>query len=398
MKRWAASLATLLFSFAAYAVPNLVNYQGTLLDNNNIPVTQANVPIIISIWDDATSTATANRKYQENHTVNVDDGVFSLQIGSGSSAIGTFNPALFDTAGNLFLQLNINGEDLLPRVRFLTAPYTMQSENSARFGNQLPTFYATASALSSLQSQVNALQIPSAETLCKATYGSVWVTSQSLCVGGASDLSNKDLTGETLSTVRLRGANLSGTKLSNAVIWNAFIQNVTLNTNSLFDGVAFLNSTIDNVDFSNISLATTGLNYVFTNNLIGCPTALPANWSCIQYSTAPVRYRLVGPYARFANDADLNNIMWQGTVAAPVMFPSQLQGVNFSENLFRYCMFPNNVNFTNANLYGAKFVGCTFGDGVTWSNTICPDGSKSSDSNNAGTCFGHGVTQQASYP
>ena len=50
------------------------------------------------------------------------------------------------------------------------------------------------------------------------------------------------------------------------------------------------------------------------------------------------------------------------------------------------------ANFTNANLTGANLKGANFKDatmtGMTWLNTICPDGTNSNNDNN--TCKGHG--------
>ena len=44
------------------------------------------------------------------------------------------------------------------------------------------------------------------------------------------------------------------------------------------------------------------------------------------------------------------------------------------------------ANLTNANLTGANLTGAKV-NGVTWSNTLCPDGTKSDA--NGHTCVGH---------
>ena len=46
---------------SAVTIPNMTNYQGRLLDNNGIPVTQTNVSIEISLWDDLVSISAANK-------------------------------------------------------------------------------------------------------------------------------------------------------------------------------------------------------------------------------------------------------------------------------------------------------------------------------------------------
>lgn len=386
MKKIAATLLLLGMTALAHAVPTLVNYQGTLLDNNNIPVTQSNVPIVVSIWDHASSTATGNRKYQENHTVNVNDGNFSFPIGSGSSPIGTFNANLFNTSSTLYLQLNINGEDLLPRVRFLSAPYTLQSVNSGLLGNQPPTFYATASALNALQNQVNNLQIPSAESLCRATYGAVWINSQGLCVGGSVDLYEKDLSGENISGVRLDGAIFQKAKFSNALMKNSVMRNVKFAANTLLDFTNLTGSTLVAADLTGVDFSKTVLAGLYSDQITDCPQSLPDNWYCVQVSDAPKLYRLIGPTARFADDREVGPAEWHGT-----SFPTMLQGVNFKQNLFRNCSFPVSVKLNNANLFGASFATCSFSSSTVWGNTTCPDGTNSSDPANEGSCFNHGV-------
>lgn len=376
-------LTTLLINTLAYAVPGLINYQGTYLDNAGVPVTQANTPVVISIWNDAQSTDPLNRKYAENHIVNVDDGVFSLKIGAGNTPVGTFNAQLFDTASTLYLQLTINGEVMLPRVRFLSAPYTLQSENAARLGNQPANYYASAISVSTLAASINAME----ERLCKATWGSRWISSLPLCVGGAVDVSDIDLSGLDLAGVRLDGAVATKTQFDNADLSRAYIRNLLFAagkppffpSSNLKDATLTHITSLDDVILSSIN--PTGL---YSNELGSCPAALPENWYCIpamsDNNTPP--YRLVGPDARFADDPDLPPATWVNTV-----FPDKLNGVNFRSNVFRNCTFPNETVLTDANFLGARIIGCSY-DNLVWDNTICPDGSISD--NNDGTCVGHG--------
>jgi uncharacterized protein YjbI with pentapeptide repeats len=75
-----------------------------------------------------------------------------------------------------------------------------------------------------------------------------------------------------------------------------------------------------------------------------------------------------------------------------------LTGATFSQATFTGTQFlPNSTNritggdfsnahFTNANLDGIEFLDAIF-TGVTWSNTVCPDGTNSN--NNGNTCAGH---------
>ncbi len=83
------------------------------------------------------------------------------------------------------------------------------------------------------------------------------------------------------------------------------------------------------------------------------------------------------PYANL-QDCDLVDIN---------LSSANLTGANFTDaNL-------TGANLTDANLTGANLTGANLADanllGVTWSNTTCPDGSKSD--NHDGTCVGYGI-------
>ncbi len=381
-------LVAITIAASVHAIPAYINYQGTLLNDSGVPVTQNNVPVVISIWDHATNTAAANKKYQESHTVNVDDGNFSFAIGSGSSPVGTYNAALFDTAGERYLQLNVNGEDMLPRVRFLSAPFTLQSQNTQTLGNFPPAYFASASALAALQNQVNNLQIPSAENMCRATFGAVWIASQNFCLGGSVDASDHDFNKEDLTGVHLRNAKLIKTNLSQTQLRNACIFNTSFSPETLFGDANFFGSAVVGASFENINLKTTFLSGLYTDGITECPAQgdLPEAWECIPVTEAPKTYRLVGPGVSFSARCDLPAAKWEG-----VTLPGALLGADFSHNLFRNCTLQGGTNFKDANLYGAKFIGCSVYSPIVFNNTTCPDGTNSDDTSNDGTCFGHGV-------
>jgi uncharacterized protein YjbI with pentapeptide repeats len=142
------------------------------------------------------------------------------------------------------------------------------------------------------------------------------------------------------------------------------------------------------MQMTNINLATATLTNLYTNNLLSCPltSALPANWSCVTYDGS--LKRLIGPNARFYSvNGEVQPAGW-----SVIVFPANLTGVNFMYNQFHTCSFNNSSNFTNANFRGATFTSCNISPGgtVTWSNTICPDGSNT-NTNGKGTCVGQGM-------
>ena len=125
-------LAAALLGMAAPAwgqVPELVNYQGLLLDANGLPI-GGSVNIEIGVWNDPNSTSLGDLLYQEAHTgVGVVDGVFDLQLGGGAFPVGTFDAALFSDPDR-WLQLIVEGQSLSPRQRLLSVPYAMQCQEA----------------------------------------------------------------------------------------------------------------------------------------------------------------------------------------------------------------------------------------------------------------------------
>lgn len=165
----------------AIAPPAWINFQGRLLDNNGIPVTQNNMAFVVKIWTDPASTLPANLKYSESHTVNVSDGVYSFPVGSGTPISGSYGASLYANNSVLWLEITVQSETLLPRHRLLSAPYTNHSGNSENLGGQGIAYFGTAAADNYLQGQINGLQdqinnLPGGgglQSLCEAT-GNIW--------------------------------------------------------------------------------------------------------------------------------------------------------------------------------------------------------------------------------
>jgi len=253
MKRFIAYLILILFPVAALAVPGTINYQGRLLDNNGIPVTQADMTFVISIW----SAASAGSKiYEETHGVDVDDGVYSFQIGGGTGGTPVWNPSgFFNTASPRFVQLVVNGEILSPRHQLLSAPFTLQSGNSDALGGQGINYFGTAAQVNSLQNQINDLtgQIENLQlgmiNLCNASGTSKWSYNNNLCFGGTPSCKSLDFSNENLAGVTLNGADCTGAKFNKAII-----------SNSTYNATDF--SGADFAEAGNMELVQWGLNTI----------------------------------------------------------------------------------------------------------------------------------------
>lgn len=181
----------------AVAPPAWINFQGRLLNSSGVPVTQSNMAFIVSIWSDPTSTnQPAHLKYRESHVVNVDDGVYSFPVGSGTPVPCTgcgYGASLYANNTTLWLEITVQGETLSPRHRLLSAPYTNHAGNSENLGGQPAGYFGTAATDNYLQGQINGLQdqinnLPPGggaglESLCVAT-GNIWDRDKGLCEKG----------------------------------------------------------------------------------------------------------------------------------------------------------------------------------------------------------------------
>jgi len=126
-----------IFSPAASAAngpPNLMTYQGYLIDNNQKPLglpTPANYPVVFRIYDESDG---GTRLWSEQQVVTVDNGNFSVILGEGTPVAGEANPTTLagafvgNSADRRFLGLTVtlggNPVVIQPRLRLLPAPYS----------------------------------------------------------------------------------------------------------------------------------------------------------------------------------------------------------------------------------------------------------------------------------
>ncbi len=115
------ALVSLLATAALAATPSQVAYQGLLLDSNGAPVTGV-VSIRVTLYDDL---LVGNALWTESHgAVDVLDGVYSIELGSFTPLTG----AILES-GSVFLEIEIDGETLIPRQQLLAVPYALEAGN-----------------------------------------------------------------------------------------------------------------------------------------------------------------------------------------------------------------------------------------------------------------------------
>jgi hypothetical protein len=108
----------------AYAVPNLLPYQGRLTDIAGAPL-NGNVTVRFALYSDSLGTT---ELWNESRDVTVANGLFSITLGTGTAI-----PASAFTGTDLFLGLRVAADaaDMLPRQRVASVAFAMQAASAA---------------------------------------------------------------------------------------------------------------------------------------------------------------------------------------------------------------------------------------------------------------------------
>jgi len=115
---------SVLSSFTAYS-PHILSFRGQLTDDSNNPITAANTPLRIAIYNDAIATHAA-LLWEETINVNPDpNGMFSAFIGSNNP----IPPSIFSEGKPLWLGVTISDSpELTPRQQLGNVAKALDSE------------------------------------------------------------------------------------------------------------------------------------------------------------------------------------------------------------------------------------------------------------------------------
>lgn len=114
--------------------PDKLTYQGFLTDQDGVPLGNSapiNKTVIFRIYDMALSGVI---KWAEQQSVTIDKGHFSVLLGQGTAVAGPWPslPIVFTgvDASERYMQITVDGTDLLPRLQFLSAPYALLAKSA----------------------------------------------------------------------------------------------------------------------------------------------------------------------------------------------------------------------------------------------------------------------------
>lgn len=143
-----ASLHAQLTPSDVLGAPAAIDYQGKVLDANGAPLsaTATNYSIQFRLWNDQSATdASKNLVWAESQIVTVDtDGTFSVRLGTGAAILNAQNVDIGNIAHNnlkgafngdqrylgVTVLINGVGTEIIPRLQFLTSPYSLVSETA----------------------------------------------------------------------------------------------------------------------------------------------------------------------------------------------------------------------------------------------------------------------------
>jgi hypothetical protein len=132
-----AIVGCIFAAIATAAVPNYINYQGSLTDSSGNPIT-ATINIRFDLYADSSGGSSL---WNESHSlVDVTDGLFRITLGS----VSAIPDSLFD--GSIrWLEIRVGSETLSPREKIVAVPYSLKSEISDHAILTDSAWYATYS-------------------------------------------------------------------------------------------------------------------------------------------------------------------------------------------------------------------------------------------------------------
>lgn len=159
---------------AAATPPDLLNYQGVLRDSTDAPL-DGDFDMVFRFYSADTGgdeTLVDRHTVADSAPVTVSGGLFNVALGSGQVADGS-GPGTYGTLrevfrdhGEVWLQVEVAGETLDPRVRVVTAAYALNAGSLAGLDS---SYFLDTSA--SEQTKTGSLVVDNGSTIARLGYG-----------------------------------------------------------------------------------------------------------------------------------------------------------------------------------------------------------------------------------
>jgi hypothetical protein len=122
------------FQTQAASAPNIISYQGRVLNANAVPVTDATLDMVFLLYDAASggscvwSNSSASCATTTVKAITVTDGLFSEDLGDTGDSYAAIGDSIFGDNASLYLEVRIEGETLTPRKQITAAPYALNAD------------------------------------------------------------------------------------------------------------------------------------------------------------------------------------------------------------------------------------------------------------------------------
>ncbi|MBI5200595.1 MAG: hypothetical protein HY925_03330, partial [Elusimicrobia bacterium] len=250
------SVLALLLAFgpgtAFAAIPDRINFQGRLLDNNKQP-RNGNFAMTFKICDSAAGAcsdcppgAAVNCLWTEDQTIAVSNGVFAAQLG----AVSALGASVF-SANTRYLEIVVAGETLSPRERLLPASYAFRTAVAEGLANDA----LTADAQIAAGANISDSKLAAITTAGKVSGAAL--TSLSSVPGGAGALPDANLS----SNVTIQGNTFNGN--------NQLLQ---LDGSGRFPATKVGGGAVDDTEFGRLDGVTSAIQTQFAGKLDLAPT------------------------------------------------------------------------------------------------------------------------------
>ena len=124
----------------AVSPPNIVSYQGRVLNTNGVPVADASVDMKFELysavtggtclWSNSSADCDTNTPASTTaRTVTLTTGLFTARLGDTADSWAAIGVDIFDDNAAVFLQVYIEGEALTPRKPIDAVPYALNAES-----------------------------------------------------------------------------------------------------------------------------------------------------------------------------------------------------------------------------------------------------------------------------